>query len=84
MAELIRLSNQIINLDCVRQITFEGDTVILYWSFGEETLLCSQDTAVLLYALEHRYGLMTDAVALLELEAGRIVSETQAVEPFFD
>ena len=84
MAELIRLPNQIVNLDCVKQIIFEGDTVILYWLFGQETLLCSQDAAVLLYALEHRYGLMTDAVALLKVEEGSIVSEEKPVDALFD
>lgn len=82
MAELIRLPNQIVNLDCVKQITFEGDTVILYWSFGQKTLLCGRDAAVLLYILEHRYGLMTDAVALLEEEV-LTISEEKPVDALF-
>lgn len=82
MAELIRLPNQIVNLDCVKQIRFEGDTVILYWSCGQETLLYGQDAAVLLYALEHRYGLMTDAAALLEEEV-LAESEEKPVDALF-
>lgn len=68
MAELIRLPNQILNLDCVKRIGFEGDTVVLYWNFGSKTPLSGQDAAALLHVLEQHYGLMTDAVALWEAE----------------
>lgn len=66
MSEFIRVPSQIINLEWVLTIEFEGrDRVVLHYPLGQKRTLYNDDAAVFLDQLEQLYGLMTDPAARL-------------------
>lgn len=61
--EFIRLPSRIVNLSQIREISFEGCISTIHWHDGKTYPLSDIDAAILLDALERRYGLLTDPAA---------------------
>lgn len=64
MPEFIRLSDSIVNLSQVREMTFPNGTVVIHWQNGEKRILTGVDVDLFLRGLDKRYDLMTDPAAL--------------------
>lgn len=63
MTEFIRLPSKIINLSLIREIGFDNCITTVRWQDGQQSQLTDIDAAILLDALERRYGLCTDPAA---------------------
>ena len=65
MADFIRIPGSIIDLSNIREVVPLPDAVVIHWHNGNTKELTGLDAAVLLNALEQRYGVMTVPAAQL-------------------